>query len=81
MNNRQQTASRYVSNFEQQRAEIRERVKAMIVTIGPNKLETFLNALQIIKDGIKDNKSPVIQILVELGSLEMDSILAEWMAE
>lgn len=81
MNNRQQTANRYVSNFEQQRAAIRQEVKALLGRCDPNKIDTLLRSLEIIKEAKLDGKNAIMQIVIEIGLLEMDSILAEWMAE
>ena len=80
MNNRQQAANRHVSNFEQQRAEIRERVKDTLDRAGLNGMMTFLDSLQIIRESVGEAKHPIMAIVIELGLLEADSILAEWMA-
>jgi hypothetical protein len=81
MNNRQQAANRFVSTFEQQRAEIRERVKASLDGLTLAEVNTFLDSLQIIRElVVGEAKNPIMAIVMELGLLESDSILAEWMA-
>lgn len=77
MNKYQERANRSLALAEQQKAECREACFDTFDKMGPGRMKSGLERLARIKSAEKDSAMAVV---IEIGLLEMDLILAEWMA-